>query len=330
MNINDIVFQTLRSTEDGVGATTGKQTELAFNGNFEIVRAALTILFQVAAIHVSSETIKQLKYDSNTDSVFYSLDDESVPNPTWVPLQTVTFSNILGDPRSNIALNNLINSMASQSDFDTLEATVNSHDANLTTLNNTTATHTTQISTLQGDVTYIQGDMNNLVRTTTGERLWIRYVPLTNSIEYSTDNANWKDINDANVAFANLTGLPSSNAALVDYVTGQINAAITGSFVTPAQLQALADLLTAHTQDYNNPHQVTKAQVGLSNVDNYSAEDMPLSRAARVEFEKYKNRVAELDMNCDTYNDAENFEPEDIIYLTSASLTSEEGGGGDD
>ena len=52
---------------------------------------------------------------------------------------------------------------------------------------------------------------------------------------------------------------------------------------TPAKIGAvsLGDF-TSHTTDFNNPHQVTKTQVGLSNVDNTSDLDKPISTAVQV------------------------------------------------
>ncbi|MCM1324399.1 MAG: hypothetical protein NC218_09620 [Acetobacter sp.] len=54
-----------------------------------------------------------------------------------------------------------------------------------------------------------------------------------------------------------------------------------GDHVHPTDTtRAAASDLTAHIQDNNNPHAVTKAQVGLDQVDNTSDFDKPLSSAA--------------------------------------------------
>lgn len=46
---------------------------------------------------------------------------------------------------------------------------------------------------------------------------------------------------------------------------------------------------TAHVKDTNNPHKVTKSQVGLGNVDNTSDEEKPLSKVQRMELSNLKN-----------------------------------------
>lgn len=52
--------------------------------------------------------------------------------------------------------------------------------------------------------------------------------------------------------------------------------------------------LTTHKSDKNNPHSVTKTQVGLSNVDNTSDADKPISTAAET-------RLSALDSAIDTH-----------------------------
>lgn len=46
-------------------------------------------------------------------------------------------------------------------------------------------------------------------------------------------------------------------------------------------LEEVSDSLDDHINDFNNPHKVTKAQVGLSEVDNTSDLDKPISNAAQ-------------------------------------------------
>ena len=44
--------------------------------------------------------------------------------------------------------------------------------------------------------------------------------------------------------------------------------------------------LSSHTENKENPHSVTKAQVGLENVDNTSDTDKPISTATKAELDK--------------------------------------------
>lgn len=51
--------------------------------------------------------------------------------------------------------------------------------------------------------------------------------------------------------------------------------------------------LEAHITDYNNPHRVTKDQVGLGNVENYSPAEMPISDAVREEINRIDTTLSE-------------------------------------
>ena len=62
--------------------------------------------------------------------------------------------------------------------------------------------------------------------------------------------------------------------------------------------KATTDKVNAHTSDYNNPHEVTKAQVGLGNVDNTADLDKPVSNATQ---ELVDNTKKELDTKIDNH-----------------------------
>lgn len=54
---------------------------------------------------------------------------------------------------------------------------------------------------------------------------------------------------------------------------------------------AITSNLNNHILDYHNPHKVTKAQVGLSDVDNTSDADKPVSNATQTELDKKANQT---------------------------------------
>ena len=54
---------------------------------------------------------------------------------------------------------------------------------------------------------------------------------------------------------------------------------------------AITSNLNNHISDYHNPHKVTKAQVGLSDVDNTSDADKPVSNATQAELDKKANQT---------------------------------------
>lgn len=92
--------------------------------------------------------------------------------------------------------------------------------------------------------------------------------------------AHTLDMNNPHQTTKTQVGLGSVD----NYATATVQQAIDGNrsdlFVTPAGVAAAVQngastALNAHIQDYNNPHQTTKAQIGLGNVQNYGMATTP-------------------------------------------------------
>jgi hypothetical protein len=89
--------------------------------------------------------------------------------------------------------------------------------------------------------------------------------PLANHI---ADKSNPHATTKAQVGLGNVDNFPTANDAIA------LAGLSTSNFVTPANMayvvqQKAINPLEAHVADKNNPHQTTKAQVGLGNVQNY-------------------------------------------------------------
>lgn len=94
-----------------------------------------------------------------------------------------------------------------------------------------------------------------------------------NDLEYAKASGDWGDI----------TGDITEQTDLVEFVNNAVAAEASIRAQADQQLQSNIDNvaadLTEHEQDTSNPHNVTKAQVGLGNVDNTSDADKPVSTA---------------------------------------------------
>ena len=94
-----------------------------------------------------------------------------------------------------------------------------------------------------------------------------------NDLEYSRAETTWGEVN----------GDITDQVDLVNFVNAAVAAEADIRSQADQQLQTnidnVATDLTAHKQDTDNPHNVTKAQVGLGNVDNTSDADKPVSTA---------------------------------------------------
>ena len=60
--------------------------------------------------------------------------------------------------------------------------------------------------------------------------------------------------------------------------------------LTPQQIQNIADIAT-HVANFNNPHQVSKTQMGISNVDNTSDINKPISTATQAALNTKQNTI---------------------------------------
>lgn len=60
-------------------------------------------------------------------------------------------------------------------------------------------------------------------------------------------------------------------------------------------VEAGVESFTTHTKDLNNPHQVTKEQVGLGNVDNTSDLDKPISNAVSSAIKSLEGKISGVD-----------------------------------
>lgn len=275
----EIIFQTILSTPTGEGATEGRNMQKAFNNNFNKAKTLLEQLFSIVSIQVSSENVTQIKVDTSTtpNSLYYTLDPIGTEEPTWERLST-SFASLQGNPSDNIALKQILDSKAAASTVSSLSTTVNQHTTDISNLQTTTTQNTTDIGTIKQQVSTIQQDSTNNVKTEVGSKLYIRYNALLNTVEYSTTGTeeSWSSIIATNINFADLTGLPEDNHNIVQYVENKISTAIQGLVTTSELIE--------HTSNYENPHQVTADQLGLGNVLNEIAELQGAQNLARNKY----------------------------------------------
>lgn len=313
----DINFKTITSTVDGVNASTGKQTETAFNDNFTLAKSLFEELFAVAGVTIISNEMTSIMVDTTTNpyTLYYTTDDIN-DSPTWRRLVNVSFADLLGNPTDNIALNTILSSKAESSDVATLQTQMTAAQSNISTLQTTVANQGTTIGSHTSAISTLQTDVNNRVRTPSGDVLYLRYVVANNTIQYSTDGTNYIDILSSGISFSGITGNADDNASLVSYVADQINDALS----TIATTYVSQTSFTSHTTNYENPHNVTKAQVGLGNVDNTSDLDKPISTAVQNALNNItSNSPPVYNMTPAEYR-AEVIMP-NIIYYTSKSYS---------
>ena len=106
--------------------------------------------------------------------------------------------------------------------------------------------------------------------------------------------------NPHNVTAAQVGAAASSHTHVESDITDLGNYSVIGhshtvSDITDSNTLATNLNLTTHTSNINNPHQVTKSQVGLSNVDNTSDLNKPISTAVQSALNDLEDRIDAID-----------------------------------
>ena len=89
-----------------------------------------------------------------------------------------------------------------------------------------------------------------------------------------------------------------------------------------AQISTNTNDITSHKADVNNPHKVTKDQVGLGNVDNTSDADKPVSTATGTAIKTVSDSVSSLETRVSTNEDDIAMNKDEIGTLTTDMSTA--------
>lgn len=319
----DLNFKTITSTPTGVGGSTGKQTEIAFNENFAKVKTALSDIFTILSEAVISENLTLLKVDTTVSPyvVYYTTDPVDTPDEsiTWYPLNRGNFSTLLGSPYDNVALKSALDSKVGTSVVQQIQSQVSGLTTTVSDLSSTVSTNTTNIGTNSASISELQNDLLNTVQTQDDQSLYLKYDSVNQVVYISEDGTHWIDISGMNVVWSSISGEITDNQDLVDYVTGLIQDLAEQIELNYAKSTALQN----HTSDLNNPHNVTKAQIGLGNVDNTSDLNKPISIAVQAALDNITaGSVPTLNMSASEYQ----ADPpgDNNIYFTSSHFATPE------
>lgn len=227
--MDELIFQLIKSTPNGTDASTGRDMQQAFNSNFEKVKTYIQGILEILSKQVSSNDVRQFKVDTTSTpyKVYYSLDDETVDNPTWTYL-SASFSDLVGNPTDNIALKELLDSKAESSVVSDIQskqltsiADISDIKGRLTPLETTSATHTQQIKE-------IKESQEDLVFTEHGSKFYIRFNSMENKVEYSLNNIVWKSIADTGVSWVDISGDPEDSTTLTRFINNLVSEVIAG------------------------------------------------------------------------------------------------------
>ena len=291
----------------------GKDFIIAFNGNFNLVNTYLIQLLGEMIYRVKSNEIKELRLSNGV--VEYTLQDTEPKS--WQAIDITAWGNISGNIADQTDLKEVLDTKATVVALNTLEALVNVINTNLSSVTSAVSAANVQINNNTNDITSILSTLTKKVNSTTIKEIrinsdtfqwspdginWyqqevvedISWGHIVGDILQQTDlqsalgslsNAISTLNTDVAALQTSLSNLSStvaahtSDIADIQHDIEDIEAVIADIPIIQSDLATKASQadLDAHTLDSNNPHNVTKAQVGLSNVDNTSDANKPLS-----------------------------------------------------
>lgn len=100
----------------------------------------------------------------------------------------------------------------------------------------------------------------------------------------------------AGTTFSSITGNPYDNSALAEALNQKAdNSTVEAlSETVDSNYNTLDSKIDTHIVDKTNPHEVTKAQIGLGNVDNTSDLNKPISTATQTALNGKQNTISDL------------------------------------
>lgn len=155
-----------------------------------------------------------------------------------------------------------------------------------------------RLNTTSNKIEYYDTKWSNLVKEEDGD---IRYVMQSDpkiTADFNAQGHSLKNLSDTPLDLTSAINGNFLNARLLsgvginaDTLDGQDSSYFATQFdllIINSNLNALQLVVDTHVADHENPHQVTKAQVGLGRADDTNDMEKPISTAAQAEFD---NRV---------------------------------------
>lgn len=280
MSLPSFNFLYIKAGEGKTG-TTGDQLEAMWTTNFNLVKSLLTSLDSDVQKRIISNEIKQIKVEDNI--AYFTTDDEN-----WVSLGP-SFRNLAGDPDDNEALVKKFSNYVTLVNFQNLGNRVSALEADVVLIDNT-------MTILDSDVRLLKEQVQNpstgaLARLTTLETDMHNKITSTSVIEirehtegqlqYTIDGENWFGVSESNaVEWGNILG-DIKNQSDLSLLFSNVDDRL-------ESLEGDSTRFNSHITDYDNPHAVSKAQLGLDLVDNTSDMNKPVSEPQK----KYIDSIA--------------------------------------
>lgn len=271
-----------------VAGMTGAQLIQVLNGNSDKITIGFSNVEAALLLRALTNNIKQFRV--NEGKLQFTLN-----NTDWVQVDNNVWGSITGNITDQTDLNTLLGTKANASDLTTTNNQVSALGTRVDNLGTTVSANTTNIQANTTAIGTLQTKQATQVSSSTIKGLRIASNGL---MQYTTDNVTWSNLQSlADINWGAIGGEISNQQDLQQALNSKIN----------------LSQLTTHTNNTNNPHQVTKAQVGLGDVDNTSDANKPISTATQAALDALTQSIG-------TLNDNKMNTTEDITAIEYISL----------
>ena len=243
------------------------------NTNFHAIDSEFLYMATEIGKRIKSEQIKEIKKENGH---LYYTEDGSI----WTQLDGTTWGQITGTIANQTDLMNILNDKAPLDRFEALVSQVDVNESNITKLLTDMTTAKQNISSLQTTVNQHNEDIDEINNTLAVKissdtiKAFRQKSGDPNNLEFTINGSDWVTLlgEQTVVAWGEIVGDIQNQRDLIvlfnDYSTTE---------EVEAMINTVQSALSSHTTDTNNPHNVTKEQVGLGNVDNTADMNKPLS-----------------------------------------------------
>lgn len=271
-----------------VAGMTGAQLIEALNGNSNISKLQFEAILATIATLVLGNNIKQIKVDNG--SFLYTTDGTN-----WSSVDNNVWGSITGDITNQTDLKDALDAKASTSDLATTNTNVSTLSGRVDGLGTTVNANTTAIA---NNTTAIGALQSKQAKQVSSDTIVMLRISASGFMQYSLNGTTWINVqSEADINWGAIGGEITNQQDLKNALDAKVN----------------SSQLSAHTTNKNNPHEVTKEQVGLGNADNTSDLDKPISTAAQEKFD-------EIDSNLETLNGSKMSVSEDVTALEYITL----------
>lgn len=246
-------------TDIAIGMT-GQQFMEVINGNNALTKQQFETLAANILLRVLANNVKQIKAENG--KLLFTLDNEN-----WISTDNNVWGSITGDLNSQTDLKEALESRALKTDLNTTNANVTNLSNKIDNTNTNVQANTSAIAQNATSIGQLQTKQAKQVSSDT---IVLLRIGSSGYMQYSLDGTTWLNVQSmAEINWGAIGGELANQVDLIERFNSKLNRSD----------------FNEHANDKENPHEVSKEQIGLGNVDNTSDANKPISVAQQAEFD---------------------------------------------